>query len=296
MPGTDERISRSMNPSAQQDAEIYRTAARLNREDALLRGSTLVLPNYGQLVVTADMHGHRRNFERTVRYCDLARTPARHLILQELIHEEPSGTNGMDMSHELLLEAAKLKCAFPDQVHFLQSNHELAQLIGQEISKAGRIVTFSYESGVRQTYGSAYPEVLEPMMAFLRSYALAARTANGVLVSHSLPSPEMMTRFDPSVLNRELTDQDLADGGSAYLMVWGRYQTGPQLDELARLFDAQYFICGHQPQETGYDIRHDRLIILASDHNHGTYMAFDLKKDYDVSGLEQCIRPLAGLA
>ncbi len=35
--------------------EILREAARLNREDPLLRGSLMVFPNYGQLVMTGDL-------------------------------------------------------------------------------------------------------------------------------------------------------------------------------------------------------------------------------------------------
>jgi len=40
-----------MNDSARA-AEIFLEAARLNREDPLLRGSLLVFPNYGQVVMT----------------------------------------------------------------------------------------------------------------------------------------------------------------------------------------------------------------------------------------------------
>ena len=40
---------------------------------------------------------------------------------------------------EVLLATARWKCSYPDQVHFLLSNHELAQVTGHEISKNGRI-------------------------------------------------------------------------------------------------------------------------------------------------------------
>lgn len=284
-----------MNAAAQ-DIRVYREAARLNTECPLRRGSTLVFPNYGQLVITGDLHGHRRNYERIQNYCDLPHSPARHVILQEIIHEEPSAVGAADMSHESLLAAARWKLEYPEQVHFLQSNHELAQLISQDISKGGRIVTYTFLAGMRASYGDAYREVAEAMMEFLASYPLAARTPNRVLVTHSLPSPDQMSVFDPTVLDRTPTSRDLLDGGSAYLLVWGRHQTALQLAELARAWDIDYFVCGHQPQETGFDIRHDRLIILASDHNHGAYMAFDLKKTYDIQSLEACIRPLAGIA
>ena len=62
---------------------------------------------------------------------------------------------------------------------------------------------------------------------------------------------------------------------------------------MAAAFDVDWFICGHQPQETGYAVVHDRQIILASDHNHGTFLAFDLKKKYTVEELTNLIRPIA---
>jgi hypothetical protein len=280
----------------QQDADVYREAARANREDPLLRGSTLVFPNYGQLVATGDLHGHRRNFERIRNYCDLDHAPARHVLLHEIIHEEPEGLGSYDMSHEVLLEAARWKTEYPEQVHFLQSNHELAQLIEQNISKGGRIVTFSFLAGMRETYGDEYGPVVQAMLEFIASYPLAARTANRVLLAHSLPSPDMMPHFDPKVLERTPTNRDLFDGGSGYLLVWGRHHTAEQLDELSREYSVDFFICGHQPQESGYDVRHDRLIILASDHNHGMILPFDLKRTYTISELETAIRPLASIA
>ena len=69
-------------------AQIFLEAARLNREDPLLRGSLLVFPNYGQVVMTGDIHGHRRNFEKLMRYGDLRHFGARHVILHELILED----------------------------------------------------------------------------------------------------------------------------------------------------------------------------------------------------------------
>ena len=61
----------------------------------------------------------------------------RHVVLHELVHAEPEGWNEPDLSSRLLIAAARWKCQYPEQVHFLQSNHELAQLTGQEITKAG---------------------------------------------------------------------------------------------------------------------------------------------------------------
>lgn len=276
-------------------AQILFDAARLNREDPILKGSTLHFPNYGQLVMTGDLHGHRRNFERLKRFCNLENSAARHVILHELIHEEIPTLHGKDTSHELLIEAVKWKCEFPDQIHFLLSNHELAQLTRHEISKNGRIVTVTFEESVRDAYGRDADEVLAGLDELVRSYPLAGRTPNRVFVSHSLPGMRELPTFDATVLSRIPDDQDLHDGGSAHALVWGRYQSAAALETLSELLDADFFICGHQPQETGYEILHDRMVILASDHNHGAFLTLDLSKPVTLESLTRNIRPFAAI-
>src|SRR3990167_8771370 len=271
-------------------AEIFLEAARLNREDPLLRGSLLVFPNYGQVVMTGDIHGHRRNFEKLMRYGDLRHFGARHVVLHELIHEYLFALSAKDSSHELMLDAARWKCAFPDQVHFLLSNHELAQVTRSEISKNGRVVTVTFEESVCDAYGAGAADVLAAICTFIRSFPLAGRTANRVFLSHSLPGPRELPGFDPAVLSRTLRDDDLDDGGSAHALVWGRYQTEGGLNTLRELLDVDYFVCGHQPQETGYDVLHDRMVILASDHNHGVFLPLDLSKPVTLDTLTNNIR------
>ncbi len=277
-------------------AEIFHRAAQYNREDPLLRGSLMVFPNYGQLVMTGDLHGHRRNFDKLRRFCDLERFAPRHVILHEIIHEELSSFAAPDTSHELLLEAARWKCAFPDQVHFLLSNHELAQLTNSEISKNGRIVTQAFEESVHSAYGRDGAAVIEAVHAFILSYPLAGRTPNRVFISHSLPGARELPTFDATVFSRVPRPDDLSDGGSAHALVWGRYQTEAVIESLRELLDVDFFLCGHQPQEMGYDVMHDRMIILASDHNHGVFLTFDLSKPVTIDSLTRNIRPFAAIA
>lgn len=277
-------------------AEVFLEAAQLNRDDALLDGSLLRFPDYGQLVATGDLHGHVRNYQKLKMYCDLEHAGARHVILHEIIHRDPETLADRDTSHEVLLDAAKWKCEFPDQVHFLQSNHELAQIHRHEITKNGRVVTLAFEESVAETYPKDADRVLEAINTLIASYPLAGRTANRVFLSHSLPSPRDLPRFDASVLTRVPTEKDLREDGSAHMLVWGRYHTAPALTTLAEVLDVDYFVCGHQPQEMGYDVLHERMLILASDHNHGVFLPIDLKKPFTIDGLCKQIRPFAGVA
>lgn len=276
-------------------ADIFREAAELNRSDPLRAGSLLEFPNYGQLVMTGDLHGHRRNFERLKHYCDLEHFGARHVILHEIIHEESDGPTGGDRSHEVLLQAALWTVEFPGQVHFLVGNHDLAQLSGHEITKNGRIVTVAFEQSVREAYGPYGGDVMNAICDFLRSFPLAGRTANRVFLSHSLPNGRELPVFDPTVVRREPTLADLGEHGSAHALVWGRYQPESVVSAMREWFDVDYFLCGHQPQETGFDVLHSRIIILASDHNHGVFLPFDLSKPATLESLTTHIRPLASL-
>lgn len=280
---------------AQADAEVFLEAARLNREDPLLDGSQLRFPNYGQIVMTGDMHGHDRNLNRIKKFADLKHSRARHVVLHELIHSEPFGALAEDMSHQAVLEAAKWKVEYPDQVHFLQSNHELSQLTGKEITKNGRMVNYDFERGMAITYGNRTDEVLSALCEYIDSFPLAARTENRIFLSHSLPNARVLPSFDPGVVKRKLTHDDKHEGGHAYHLVWGRQHTADSLRTLADAFDVDWFICGHQPQETGWDVVHERMIILASDHSHGMFLPFDLRKEYTIDSLAALIRPLAAI-
>ncbi len=278
-----------------QAVKILREAAGLNREDALLSGSMLHFPDYGQLVMTGDIHGNRKNFEKLQRFCDLEHFAARHVILHELIHEDLD-ISGRDNSHETLLAAARWKVEFPDQVHFLLSNHELAQLSRNEISKNGRVVTQAFEESVTEDYGVDASAVLEAIGQLIQSYPLAGRTPNRIFVSHSLPSARDLPSFDETVFSRRPMPADLEGDGAAHALVWGRHQTPATLDTLRLMLDVDFFICGHQPQEMGYEVLHDRMIILASEHNHGVFLTLDLSKPATLESLTRNIRPFAAIA
>ncbi len=280
---------------AQADADVFRAAAGLNRNDPFREGSILRFPNYGQVVMTGDLHGHARNFRKLQKYADLMYAPARHVVLHELIHAEPDRPMADDASHDVVLAAARWKTEFPDQVHFLQSNHEMAQLTGKEICKGGRVVTQEYERSLVNLYGQGAADVLRAVHEYIESFPLAARTANRIFLSHSLPNVRDLSAFDPGVIQRELRPRDYGEGGDAYVMVWGRHHTPDLLDTLAKAFDVDWFISGHQPQENGWSVVHDRMIILASDHNHGVFLPFDLKKMHGVNDLAKLIRPFAGI-
>lgn len=268
---------------------VLRDAAQANREDPARTGSLLRFGAAGQLVMTGDMHGNLRNFEKLQRYCDLEHNPARFVVLHELIHSELNGHGEGDTSIDLLVRAAAWKCEHPDNVFFLQSNHELAQLRRQEIMKGGRSVIHEFDEGVRRRYGSRAGDVLAATEDYIASLPLAARTANRIWLSHSLPDPLMMDHYDLSVFERQPTAGDYAPGGAAYALVWGRYHTPPALDAFARRLDVDLFVIGHTPQEDGFRVT-GRLMIIASEHNHGCFLPINLNRSYTIEEIQAALR------
>jgi len=270
-------------------AEVLQEAAQLIREDPNRTGSLLTFGAAGQLVMTGDLHGHLRNFEKLQRFCALATSPGRSVILHELIHMEPDPPGAPDFSIDLLVRAAEWKCAFPDNVFMLQSNHELSQLRGHEITKGGRYVLADFERGVAVRYGSEAPAVMAGVRDFIAALPLAARTANGLFFSHSIPDGLYVDSFDTTVFEREPTAEDCAPGGPAYTLVWGRFQSRQTVERFAQRVGAEVLLVGHTPQEMGF-ARIGQLLILASDHNHGVFLPIDLARRYTAEELEAQLR------
>jgi len=93
-----------------------------------------------------------------------------------------------------------------------------------------------------------------------------------------------------------LRNEDVARPGSAYLLTWGRKHRQSLLDSLAKLFDVDVFILGHQPQEQGWGQAGKSLIIVASDHNHGCLLPIDLAKSYTLEELIGSIVMLSSIS
>lgn len=293
-------LERTGNPiglsyDAETAARLLFEAATLLRDDPLRRGGVLEFGAAGQLVMTGDMHGNVKNFEKLQRFCALDRCPGRSVILHEIIHEEISGTDQPDLSIDLLLRVAQWKRDYPDNVFMLQSNHELAQLRGQEITKGGRSVLLDFERGVTHRFGDDAPVVLAAVREYIASLPLGARTRNGIFLCHSLPDPLRIDSFDTSVFERPLTETDIMPGGDAYALLWGRFHSPAAVERFARRMGVDYFIVGHTPQEQGYAVI-GKMIILASDHIHGSFLPIDLSRKYTIEELEGCIRKFVSVA
>jgi hypothetical protein len=282
--------------SSRQTIDLLLAAADYIRNHPLRNGNKLHLPTNGELIVTGDLHNHQRNFERIKRFASLDRFPDRHVILQELIHGGPLGADGEDTSLQLLADACQWALDYPGQVHFLLANHDLAQIMGVAIMKDGYDLTERFNRAYGLWYGSRGVNVSAAFRDFVVSMPLAAISASGLLLTHSLPSDSDLSTFDPSILERQLTEDDYQRTGSVYKLIWGRNQSQAVLDALAKVWWADLYICGHQAQDSGHGVIGRNMFLLDSSHNHGMLLPIILEKQYTINDLSSRVVPLASIA
>ncbi|MBN2456000.1 MAG: metallophosphoesterase [Sedimentisphaerales bacterium] len=275
--------------------DLLKKGLAANESDSYRQGNLIRLPALGSLIITGDIHGHRRNFERMVSFADLANNPDRHLILQEIIHGGPEDENGGCLSYKLLFEAVRYKVQFPHQVHIIMGNHDTAFISDSKIMKDGKEMNRAINLALQSEFKKSFCDVKDAMKNFLFSQPLAIRCENRIWVSHSLPGDNLASQFNPGIFEKQLAPDDLRKPGSAYLLTWGRKHSQQLLDNMANLFDVDIFIIGHQPQQQGWCKAGDNLIILASDHNHGCLLGIDLEKCYSITELISEIIPLTSI-
>ncbi len=281
------------------------SGARANRQAACRTDSIDHITSPARLIASGDLHDNPLHLARLIRAAGLDAAPQpgpphpgnSHLTLHELIHSDRL-VNGMDFSYRVLARVAALKAAFPERVHVLLANHELAQLTGSEVVKDGVRFVAAFDEALDFAFRSDSEAVRGAVRAFIRSMPIALRMAHkggDLLCAHSLPGPERMDRFDPAILERDLTDDDyLARTGSAHFMVWGRGQTPEQLAALGARWNVSLFLLGHERAEAGAMPlgEGNNAVVLNSDHDRAVYAALDCTQPVTVESVMRSLRSL----
>jgi hypothetical protein len=276
--------------------ELLKKGTCSNDSDKFRTGNMINLPGAGELIITGDLHGHRRNFERATTLANLKNNPNRHIILQEIIHGGPEDSLGGCMSYKLLFDIVRYKLNFPDQVHIIMGNHDTAFINNADVMKDGKEMNRSMRLAIEREFHESSADIILAMKKFLFSQPLAVRSNNRIWISHSLPADNYVDKFDPNIFSRKLIDSDLIKPGSGYLLTWGRKMSQTLLDKMAQMLDVDWFVLGHQPQEQGWAQAGRNLLILASNHNHGHLLFIDLAKKYTIESLIESLVPMASLA
>lgn len=267
-------------------AAAFLAGSEANRSAACRQASIDEIHAPGRLIATGDIHDNPLHLAKVIAAAGMNEagpdpaTPPSHLTLHEIIHSDRL-IGGMDFSYRALARVAVLKAMYPEYVHTLLGNHELAQIVGAGIVKEGIRPVDAFNAGVEYIFGGDTPVVEQAIAQFVRSMPLAlkAHCADGrvILCAHSLPTPAIMQRFDTTVLTRNLLDTDYEPRrGAAHLMVWGRNYDAELLEDLVERWGVNLFILGHEKAENGVRLVPPNAIILNSDHERGVYLPIDL--------------------
>lgn len=245
--------------------KTFAQAAEANLNTPGRQGNIVVLtPELADdVMITGDLHGHRRNFNLIKTTAALEQHPRRHLVLQEACHGGPTyPQNGGCMSHTVLEDIARLKVRYPDRVHFILGNHELAEMTDYPIQKNNKMLNMLFRMGLQQMYGPAADTVRAAYMPFLKSCPLAVRLPHGVVITHSIPEKVDQRGFDRGVFTQPLESINWLDRGGVFQLVWGRDYREENARAFAELIDAQVCINGHEPCLEGHGVPNTVQVIL----------------------------------
>ncbi|HID77580.1 MAG TPA: hypothetical protein EYP56_16490 [Planctomycetaceae bacterium] len=273
----------------------YQQAAEANLQTAGRQGNVVCLDpeTADEVMVTGDLHGHRRNFNAIRKIANLDQNPRRHLILQEVCHGGPTyPTNGGCMSHTLLEDVARLKAQYPDRVHFLLGNHELAELTDYPIQKNRQLLNLLFRLGLHEIYGPATEKVREAYLPFIRTCPLALRLPRGIFISHSLPEDVDVKGFDHTVFTRPLKPEDFMEHTPVFELVWGRDYRQENAQAFARLVHARVLLNGHEPCREGYEKPNDFQIILDCCGEKACYVMLPVSEGLTQAEIVERIRRL----
>lgn len=279
-------------PAPDRMLTVLRQAAALTRATPGRRGHVVELLGAADVLVAGDLHGHVGHFQAVLQAADLKAHPARHLVLQELIHGTFRYPSGGDKSHQLVDLFAALKVQFPKRVHYLPGNHELAQLTGRKVLKADDDLNARFEEGVAAAYGGEFgPQIYQSYLELFKVSPVAARCPNRVLVSHSLPSGRVLGLFDPTRLEREeYEDADLQPGGSVHSLVWGRDTSPANAAAFLAKMDADLLVSGHVPTDDGFLAPNDRQLIVDSADQPAAFVLFPADRPLTHAELVGCVK------
>ena len=263
-------------------AGLFEKAAEALRADKYRHGDLIELPLGGELILTGDIHGNLDNFEEVVARAALDQHPGRHLVLHELIHDFCN--RGKDYSYEILQDAAQLKIDYPDQVHIILGNHELAEVEGMPIQKDGRVIPLVFSEARMKALGKTGQEIRDAAKGFIRAMPVAVRTACNVWFSHSTPTK--LHQFSLGLLT-QATGSTLSAKGDASVktqvikdLVWGRDHSPQSAVAFAQKVGCEVLVVGHEFAVDGLLVPNRHHLILDSTRENACFLYLKLDRKY----------------
>ena len=274
---------------------VFNQATQANLQTPNRQGNVIVLTkdSADEVMITGDLHGHRRNFNLIKKLAALDKHPRRHLVVQEVCHGGPHylQNNGC-MSHTILEDVAILKNKFPDRVHFILGNHELAELTDFPIQKNKQLLNLLFRLGLQQMYGPATEKIRAAYLPFVQSCPLAVRLPHGEFISHSIPENCDTQGFDTDVFNREISYTEYFEQAAIFQLVWGRDYRRENAQAFADLVGARILINGHEPCFEGYSAPNSLQIIIDCCSDHGRYLILPTNEELSHADMLKRIQKL----
>lgn len=274
---------------------VFAQAAEANRQTPGREGNVIALtPDLAEeVMVTGDLHGHRRNFNLIRRIAALDAFPRRHLLLQEACHGGSGYPHkGGCMSHTVIEDIARLKTRYPERVHFMLGNHELAELADYPIQKNKQMLNVAFRMGLQHMYGEATEKIREAILGFLRSCPLAMRLPTGVFISHSVPDHVDSREFDKAIFSREMDPLEFYERGEIFRLVWGRDYRPENAQVFAESMGARILINGHEPCSGGFSVPNPTQIILDCCGEKASYVVLPMDVELSQSEIVERIQRL----
>jgi hypothetical protein len=255
-------------------------------------GGVITLESASDVLVVGDLHGNIPVFRKVLEAAALGQNPARHLVLQELIHGPRFYPDDKgDKSHQLVDLVSALKCQYPERVHLILGNHELSELTGRVIGKNGMALNAQFRLGIKTAYGPRDDEVYRAYLGLFAALPLAVRTPNRVFLCHTIPDPNDLDDFDVEIFKADTWPPEATKRhGAVYALTWGRNTEPETIDRFAAMVDADWFITGHQPCDDGFLKANHRQIIIDGTDPYPAYCLFPAREAVTIERLLDGIR------
>jgi hypothetical protein len=281
-------------PDPRKLLSIIRRATELFRSTPGRNGGVITLDSAAEVLVVGDLHGNTPAFRKVLEVAALSRNPARHLVLQELIHgHRHYPDDGGDKSHQLVDLASALKCQCPDRVHVILGNHELSELTGRMIGKNGMMLNEQFRRGIATAYRPLDEAIYQAYRELFAALPLAVRTPNRVFLCHTVPEPAQLDTLDLDLLKADSWPPEaMKRGGTIYALTWGRNTEPETIDRFSAMVDADWFITGHQPCDEGFRQANHRQIIIDGTAQDPTYCLFPAREPVTIERLVGCVKVL----
>jgi len=246
--------------------------------------SIIELPGKGKALIVTDIHGNLSDFEKYMEIWENFKDKNNHLILTgDCIH---TLSGGKDNSIKIL-ESVVRHYEQEENFHVLLGNHEFSHVSGEDVHKSGINQTKRFKMYLELKFFSNWKHKLNFYINFFKKLPLAAKTKNGVFISHAAPVKNINDIND--IIN--ITDDGyVPHNEKLYQILWNRYPGDYNEDDIDVFLEkvgCKFSVVGHTPVD-GYKVIGNQ-VVLSSSFGLGKkcYLELDLEKE--ISGVKDLV-------